>query len=596
MEESKEICTVVPFGQKGFEGLVYGMGFLVNDRDILTCAHVIEAALGTDWQNGDGRVRVCFPFSATPEGEFVSVTGLVDRQRWFPKGSPKPGKPTDIAVIVLEAAAPKSVKRGVLLKGPVDSDVRVKIYGFPGKETPDGKIVSHPTGLYVEGKIVGDLPSGRVQFQGTWETGTAVQRGFSGAGVYDRARDSILGMVVRADRDLATKIAEFIGAPSLRDALGTPAAAPGAESIQMTRSIPQWLHEQTVSKKLEIEAYLEEVGEMLPEPDPDRGLAGLLEEILFHGPDAARLRAAFGFAAKEGDLRSWLQSMKDGSPEVQPLWGKWAQRVDQALWRYGYTLPYIGAEWVQAVRDRVRELRTICEPHRLAKQPTLQEISEFLSRGSQLTPFIEYTPDAELYAVMRSFREPPTATSPRGDRVGQPEPDSGPALRFLLDYLDALQKNTRQIDDSSNAWWAVRIGICRSDERFREPLQFVADKYGAAPQVPPPLVQAANPMPEIYQPVSTVSYTLSNAQAILECDRGLGEGIKNRLHEVIANMLERLLATPVSRNLYLASVHQEGLRNYLDYLKDQEIAIEPAPAAETASPAVKKKRTTRKKG
>src|SRR5271165_4432423 len=168
MPESKEICTIVPLDQQGFQPLVYGMGFLVNDHDILTCAHVIEAAMGQDWQNGPGTVRVCFPFSETADGGFLSLKGRVDRDRWFAKGEPKPGNPTDIAVIRLEAAAPTSVKRGTLLDGSVEGQVMVKIYGFPGAQTEQGDIVSHPTGLYVEGKILGDLPAGRAQFQGIW--------------------------------------------------------------------------------------------------------------------------------------------------------------------------------------------------------------------------------------------------------------------------------------------------------------------------------------------------------------------------------------------------------------------------------------------
>ncbi len=572
MPDPKEICVIVPLGQDGFQPLVYGMGFLAGDCDILTCAHVIEATLGTEWQKGPGTVQVCFPFSET-EGRFLTLTGQVDRKRWFPPGDPTPGKPTDIAVITLQAPAPNSVKRATLLNASVESDVLLKVYGFPGAQTPQGYI-SHPTGLYVEGKVVGDLPGGRAQFQGTWVTGIAVQRGYSGASVYDPKRDSIVGMVVRADRNEVTKIAEFIDAPSLRLALGTIGSAAGALNIQRTRTIPQALYNQTVRKKQEIEAYLKEIGEILPQPDPDGDLAGLLETILFRSPEP--LRVAFGFVGETEELRPLFQLMRVGNPLVQALWGKWAQRVDQALWRYRYTLDYVDGEWVDGVRQRVRELRTICEPHRPAKQPTLKDISAILSHGSHnMTPFIEYTPDGELYAVMRSFRSPIPLTGPRtSDLVGDAEPDSGPALAFILEYLDSLKEGTRQIDDSSNAWWAVRIGICRRDERFRERLAFIAEKF-AEPRVPQE--QAANnPMPEIYKPVSTVSYTMSNAQAILECEPAIGEDLKNRLHEVIENMRERLLATPVSRNLYLASVHQEGLRNYLDYLKDQGITTESA--------------------
>ena len=322
MAESKEICTIVPQGQEGFQPLVYGMGFLVNDREILTCAHVIEAALGKDWQTGDGKVQGCFPFSGTAEGEFVVASGHVDRARWFAKGDPKPGKPTDIAVILLEAPAPSPVKRGTLLDSSVQAGSTVKIYGFPGAKTAEGTFVSHPTGLHIEGKVIDDLPAGRGQFQGIWDIGTTVQGGFSGASVYDPARDSIVGMIVRADRDEETKIAEFIGAPSLRLALGSPATPPDAKNILETRSIPKPIYEQTIRRKREIEAYLEEIGKILPEPNADARFPRRIGEILFNRTDVARLRASFGFPGNEIDLRSLFQSMTDRVPAVPAPLGK----------------------------------------------------------------------------------------------------------------------------------------------------------------------------------------------------------------------------------------------------------------------------------
>src|ERR1700676_3408005 len=62
------------------------------------------------------------------------------------------------------------------------------------------------------------------------------------------------------------------------------------------------------------------------------------------------------------------------------------------------------------------------------------------------------------------------------------------------------------------------------------------------------------------------SYNLSNAQAIVEKDRSMARELKGQLHRVIHAMLDRLLKTPPSKHLYLASVHHEGLRNYQDYV------------------------------
>jgi hypothetical protein len=81
--------------------------------------------------------------------------------------------------------------------------------------------------------------------------------------------------------------------------------------------------------------------------------------------------------------------------------------------------------------------------------------------------------------------------------------------------------------------------------------------------------------PEIYMPICTACYTVSNIQAILEL-KDYGERLKEEvLHQIVLALLDRLLAASRSDQLYLASVHHEGLRNYLDYVRDQQILMVP---------------------
>jgi hypothetical protein len=192
------------------------MGILVGDREVVTCAHVIETALGRDWQRTPGGpgVRLCFPFaSGSP-----CIEGRVDPGRWFPPGEPKGGTPTDVAIIVLGEDAPPSVGRAVLLEHAYDAPV--KTYGFRGQQMDDDSWVSHPYGEWVVGAAVGPQPGGRGEFDGLRATGAAVERGFSGAGVYDPERDGVVGMIVESDREKARKIAQFVDVPSLRKAIG----------------------------------------------------------------------------------------------------------------------------------------------------------------------------------------------------------------------------------------------------------------------------------------------------------------------------------------------------------------------------------------
>ena len=37
MSEKSGVCTIVPRGQDGFRPHVFGMGILVDDREIVTC-------------------------------------------------------------------------------------------------------------------------------------------------------------------------------------------------------------------------------------------------------------------------------------------------------------------------------------------------------------------------------------------------------------------------------------------------------------------------------------------------------------------------------------------------------------------------------
>jgi hypothetical protein len=88
----------------------------------------------------------------------------------------------------------------------------VKAYGFRGKEI-DGVSKSHPDGQWVEGKIAGPQPGGRVQFEGLRPTGARVER-------WRRLR--LRARRRRGDdhREKEIKVAQFIDVASLRKAVG----------------------------------------------------------------------------------------------------------------------------------------------------------------------------------------------------------------------------------------------------------------------------------------------------------------------------------------------------------------------------------------
>src|ERR1700758_4788171 len=100
MSENSGICAIIPAGQNGFRPRVFGMGILVAEGELITCAHVIARALGLSLSQKppeEGVVHICFPYA----DDSSSVEASLDTTRYFPPGQPAPGKLTDIAVLKL---------------------------------------------------------------------------------------------------------------------------------------------------------------------------------------------------------------------------------------------------------------------------------------------------------------------------------------------------------------------------------------------------------------------------------------------------------------------------------------------------------------
>ncbi len=216
MSETSGVCTIIPRGQKGFQPRVFGMGIVVSDREIVTCAHVINAALGRDLEASSpptAKVSVCFPLA---EGS-PCAQGKVDKNHWFAPARTNDGSLSDIAVIQLDEDAPASVGRAMLQKHEIDQTV--KAYGFRGKLVKE-VWRSHPTGEWSDCKIIGPLPGGHVQLDGLRITGAVIEKGFSGAAVYWPTRDAVVGMIVESDKGEDKAIAQFMDVPSLWKALG----------------------------------------------------------------------------------------------------------------------------------------------------------------------------------------------------------------------------------------------------------------------------------------------------------------------------------------------------------------------------------------
>ena len=197
------------------DGATVGAGFLVTGRHVLTCAHVVNAAVGTpddEAARPTEPVLVQFPLSAPGRPVPASVTG------WVPVDKDGGG---DIALLEL-AEDPASYAHPAPLVDAGDAwGHAFRALGFP---------VGHPAGLWASGVIRSPLGNGWVQLEDVKVPGERVEGGFSGGAIFDEQVQAVVGMAVAQDRQENRKIGFMIPLAVLARAVPTLtslAARPG---------------------------------------------------------------------------------------------------------------------------------------------------------------------------------------------------------------------------------------------------------------------------------------------------------------------------------------------------------------------------------
>lgn len=169
------------------EGRHVGMGILIEGDRVLTCAHVVNLAIGRTKIEAspppeNASVSVSFPFagSATQKGRVIA---------WSP---PDLGNP-DAALIALNRPAPDYA--GIATLADIPDATRL-----PGELTVFGMTGDQVLGGHVEVELLGPVSGGWWQLVGTREIGTYVVRGFSGGAVWSTAERAVVGMLVAVAR------------------------------------------------------------------------------------------------------------------------------------------------------------------------------------------------------------------------------------------------------------------------------------------------------------------------------------------------------------------------------------------------------------
>jgi hypothetical protein len=187
----------------GSDGTAIGAGFLVAEMTVITCAHVVTAALdlkGYTSEMPTVSVSLDFPLIASEQVFSAQVVF------WQP---PQLDDGGDIAMLYLDCMPPTTAKiaRLVVTDDLWGHDFRA--FGFPSY---------HENGVWASGKLRAPEATGWIMIEDVKETGFRVQPGFSGGPVWDEQLNGVVGMVVAAEDDSSIKAAYIIPVNALIEA------------------------------------------------------------------------------------------------------------------------------------------------------------------------------------------------------------------------------------------------------------------------------------------------------------------------------------------------------------------------------------------
>ncbi|MEV4996957.1 S1 family peptidase [Streptomyces niveus] len=178
-----------------------GVGFLVGGRQLISCAHVINTALGRgprvqERPPADEVIRVQFPLL---EGEQTTI-----RTARLASWSPPPAGGVfggDVAGLLLDKAPPPAATYARFPRQEANWGREVYLYGFPG-DPP-----RRERGSWTTGTLRGRVGPGVLQIDKATESALRAQPGYSGAPVVvvdGRHGDRVTGMlaVAAADSDI----------------------------------------------------------------------------------------------------------------------------------------------------------------------------------------------------------------------------------------------------------------------------------------------------------------------------------------------------------------------------------------------------------
>lgn len=166
---------------------ISGCGFYLGGSLFITCAHVVNNALGKPEENSTqpvGKIFFDFPLLKTqPKNKQARLTAEI--YQWF-----YDGQFPDIVILVCNIPIPANVCASHLLSNSYENLEKhdISVFGFPqGNDNPGG---------WHLGQILKKVGGGLYQI--TRKDGYAIQPGYSGSPVWDERSQNVVGIISQA--------------------------------------------------------------------------------------------------------------------------------------------------------------------------------------------------------------------------------------------------------------------------------------------------------------------------------------------------------------------------------------------------------------
>lgn len=175
-----------------------GVGFIIARNQVLTCAHVVNAALGRPLEEQAApaaarRPTIILPLQDDGAGSAGSRIAKVPAEvlHWVPPSS-ESFAGGDIAYLKTPAGALPAALTPVTLADPSGSQgMSLDLFGYP--TTPP-----RPMGAWTRCRLVNKVAGGIWQLDQDPEAALRVQPGYSGSPLWDSSRCAVVGMLVIA--------------------------------------------------------------------------------------------------------------------------------------------------------------------------------------------------------------------------------------------------------------------------------------------------------------------------------------------------------------------------------------------------------------